>query len=797
MQPRVHARALALALALAFTTPAALAEPFTFQAYVESAGTPINGSADLAFRIYDAASGGTQIGSTVTQASYPVAKGVFTIDLDAGAALAFDGAARFLEVEVDGQVLSPRLEILPTPLASSSNALRGRAVSAATPASGQVLTWTGSQWAPQAPSGTGAGTSYNAGTGLALAGTTFSMAPSYQLPQSCSNQQVAKWNGSAWTCAADADANTTYSAASNGGLLLAGTAFRADFGGDGAATTVARSDHGHFGDGWSGTATSGLSVTNNSAEMASSAVLGIHAGNANSGTGVRGESTTSTTGVGVFGRGFRGVWGQSESVGTGTGVYGWRFVAGGSGVHGHASGDDTTVAVRGTTVSPGGDAIVGDSSATGSGDGVGVRGQSSNAAGTGVYGKGTTGVAGEGVDTGVVGSVSGATDAIGVLGFSAHPTASVRGVKGLVLSPDGIAVYGENHATSGNAYGLAGATSSSAGTGVVGLASAGGKGVRGEGRIGLSASGTESGLEADGVAYGVRAGSSSASGTGVLGEALSGSGSPIGVHGRTSNGGGVAMRAENTATAGNGNALVATGSAGSGDTLVVTASGLGNAWAIKASSAGDGGRALSAELTGVTSSGIAVYGQVTSATARAAQFANLAGGEAARFDGNVNVVGNHTVTGTKSFRIDHPLDPENSYLYHYNLEGPEPFNLYRGTVTLDANGAAQIGLPEYFEQINTDVTYQLTAVGAPMPNLHVSKEMQGDRFSVAGGAPGRRVSWQITALRNDVWVQDHGIHTEVEKPATEKGRYLYPKGYGQAESKAIGFADRMDKTGAQ
>jgi hypothetical protein len=608
---------------------------------------------------------------------------------------------------------------------------------------------------------------------------------------------VAKWSGSAWVCAADTDTNTTYSAVTNGGLVLAGTAFRADFAGDGSANTVARSDHGHFGGTWNGAASSGLSVTNASADMASSAILGTHTGTANSGTGVRGVSTASSTGVGVYGLGFRGVWGVSTSAGNGAGVYGWRYVAGGSGVHGHASGDDTTVAVLGTSVDAGGDAIVGQSAATGPGDGVGVRGQSSNESGTGVYGEGKTGVVGEGVVTGVVGTVSGGADAVGVLGVSVHPSASVRGVKGMVLSPDAIAVHGENQASSGNAYGLVGSSGSSTGVGVFGTAPAGGKGVRGEGRIGLSASGTETGLEASGVAFGIKAETSSTGGTAVLGEALSGSGSPTGVHGRTSNGSGVAIRAENTATAGNGNALVATGSAGSGDTLVVNASGLGNAWAIKASSAGSGGRALSAELTSNSSSGIAVYGQVTSASARAAQFVNLAGGDAARFDGNVNVVGNHTVSGTKSFRIDHPLDPANSYLYHYNLEGPEPFNLYRGTVTLDATGAAQVELPDYFDRINIDVSYQLTAIGASMPHLHVSEEVEGNRFGVAGGAPGRRVSWQITALRNDVWVQDHGIRTEVEKPATEKGRYLYPEGYDQAKSQAIGFEAQLPKAGSK
>ena len=43
---------------------------------------------------------------------------------------------------------------------------------------------------------------------------------------SCSNGEVAKWNGSAWVCAPDVDTNTTYSAGS--GLNLSGTTFSVD-----------------------------------------------------------------------------------------------------------------------------------------------------------------------------------------------------------------------------------------------------------------------------------------------------------------------------------------------------------------------------------------------------------------------------------------------------------------------------------------------------------------------------------------------------------------------------------------
>ncbi len=46
----------------------------------------------------------------------------------------------------------------------------------------------------------GSGASYTAATGLALTGTTFSVAPTYRLPQGCAANQVAQWNGTAWAC---------------------------------------------------------------------------------------------------------------------------------------------------------------------------------------------------------------------------------------------------------------------------------------------------------------------------------------------------------------------------------------------------------------------------------------------------------------------------------------------------------------------------------------------------------------------------------------------------------------------
>ena len=71
---------------------------FTYQGRLKSAGQPANGNYDLRFTLYDAASGGGQIGSPVTIAPVIVTNGNFTVSLDFGAV--FTGEARWLEIGV-------------------------------------------------------------------------------------------------------------------------------------------------------------------------------------------------------------------------------------------------------------------------------------------------------------------------------------------------------------------------------------------------------------------------------------------------------------------------------------------------------------------------------------------------------------------------------------------------------------------------------------------------------------------------------------------------------------------------
>ncbi len=146
--------------------------------------------------------------------------------------------------------------------------------------------------------------------------------------------------------------------------------------------------------------------------------------------------------------------------------------------------------------------------------------------------------------------------------------------------------------------------------------------------------------------------------------------------------------------------------------------------------------------------------------------------------------GDLNVTGTKNCRIDHPFDPTGAYLVHAAVESSEVLNQYSGTAHLDEDGTAVIERESWFSAINTDLRYQLTAIGAAAPNLHISQEAVDNRFEIAGGPPGLKVSWQITARRNDAYMRQHPFEVDVAKTGIEIGTYLCPECHGQPESKS-------------
>ena len=162
-------------------------------------------------------------------------------------------------------------------------------------------------------------------------------------------------------------------------------------------------------------------------------------------------------------------------------------------------------------------------------------------------------------------------------------------------------------------------------------------------------------------------------------------------------------------------------------------------------------------------------------------------GLAGDFFGDVQVSGMLS-KGGGSFKIDHPLDPENRYLYHSFVESPDMKNIYDGVATLDSNGEAVIELPEWFQVLNRDFRYLLTPIGAPMPGLFIGQKVKENRFKVAGGAPGMEVSWQVTGIRQDAWANQNRIKVEVEKSERERGHYLHPEAFDQPEERGIEYS---------
>ncbi len=155
----------------------------------------------------------------------------------------------------------------------------------------------------------------------------------------------------------------------------------------------------------------------------------------------------------------------------------------------------------------------------------------------------------------------------------------------------------------------------------------------------------------------------------------------------------------------------------------------------------------------------------------------------------LTVAGNMNVTGTLakaggSFKIDHPLDPENKYLYHSFVESPDMMNIYNGNVTTDASGYATITMPDYFEALNRDFRYQLTVLdeGDTFTFAKVSRKIgvEGPRmFTIRTSSPHTEVSWQVTGIRHDAWAEKNRIPNSVDKVGAEKGKLLHPEAFSK------------------
>lgn len=160
-------------------------------------------------------------------------------------------------------------------------------------------------------------------------------------------------------------------------------------------------------------------------------------------------------------------------------------------------------------------------------------------------------------------------------------------------------------------------------------------------------------------------------------------------------------------------------------------------------------------------------------------------GYAGVFSGHAWVT-NNFYAGAKFFRIDHPQDPENKYLLHACVESNEQLIMYRGTAKCDARGEATVELPAYYDSIAVNPSYHLTCVGG-FAQVYVASEGK-NKFKIAGGRAGLRVSWLVQAERNDPYARAHPMVVEPFKSDTEVGLLSYPREYGYPQNRGITYA---------
>ena len=134
------------------------------------------------------------------------------------------------------------------------------------------------------------------------------------------------------------------------------------------------------------------------------------------------------------------------------------------------------------------------------------------------------------------------------------------------------------------------------------------------------------------------------------------------------------------------------------------------------------------------------------------------------FNGDVHVDGMLTKSAG-TFRIDHPLDPENKYLYHSFVESPDMMNIYNGNVITDDDGLATVRMPDYFTALNIDFRYQLTVVGQ-FAQAIIAEKINNNQFKIRTDKPNVEVSWMVTGIRNDKWARENRIQVEVNKGQT-------------------------------
>lgn len=409
------------AVVLLFATGLLRAEPvsneFTYQGQLLQTGSPVSGSFDLQFQIWDALAAGNSFGDPVVVEDVAVADGLFAVSVPLGDVIQMNG----------GQAMWMEIGLRPGADAGAFTLL-----------------------APRQP--------------LTPAPVAFTIAPGSKMEASGPN------GGSLFEIIDSGFGSRAVRVTANGGL---GTAINAIAGEDSIYGIRATSSATFI----NGAAISGQSLHTNAIAGSSSGpnrsgVEGKHS--TYSGYGVYGENSASTgTAIGVYGRSNSidgiAVSGNASSTATG---------ASGIGVYGVARGDNGIgVSGEAHTFSNSGIGVQGLSNAP---DGIGVRGRADRFSGTGIgvhastkvedgYGLYAENESNSGESIAIYGRTN-SNVGIAILGEIASSSSPSHAIKGVNPSTHGLAsaVWGESTGTIGNPVGVRGTSNSHVGRGVLG-----------------------------------------------------------------------------------------------------------------------------------------------------------------------------------------------------------------------------------------------------------------------------------------------------------------------------------------